>query len=84
MKNQTCRECRGTKKGKLARQAPTMAKTVDHLLNVEVPPFFVTFLSKITFRMQKNSANADTFVDLSNSYKAIEIQPSNQNWDRKV
>ena len=83
MKNQTCRQCRGTKKGKLARQAPTMDKTVDHLLNAEVPLFFVTFLSKITFRMQRNSTNVDTFADLSDSCKVGDFQLSNQNGDRK-
>ena len=31
MKNQTCSQCRGTKKGKPLSQAPTMAKTVDLL-----------------------------------------------------
>ena len=42
------------------------------LLCKEVPHFFVTFLSKSTLTMHKNSANADTFGDLSNSYKVEE------------
>jgi len=54
------------------------------LLCKEVPHFFVTFLSKSTFRMHKNSANADTFEDLSDSCKVGESQSSNQNGDRKA
>ena len=54
------------------------------LLCKEVPHFFVTFLSKSTFRMHKNSANADTFGDLSDSYEVGEFQSSNQNGERKA
>ena len=47
------------------------------LLCKEVPHFFfVTFLSKSTFRMQKNSANANTLGDLSDSCKVGDFQPS--------
>ena len=54
------------------------------LLCKEVPHFFVTFLSKSTLRMHKNSTNADTFGDLSDSCKVRECQSSNQNGDRKA
>ena len=54
------------------------------LLCKEVPHFFVTFLSKTTSKMQKNSTNANTFGDLSDSLKVGEFQSSNQNGDRKA